>query len=557
MNSTTITSCYSSRLSNVSTPELWSIPNETVPAALTTAVFTSAFIVVGVPCNLLILVSIVWQHLYTEPAHILLINLAVADFLICVLVMPFTVLSGFAGGFILGDNDSTRCRWCRSGVIFVALCLFSLMSLDRFVYIKFPMKYHGLVTGGKTVICVAVFWILCIAVSLFPLFGFGDVVFSLSISTCTLRFEGSTDLTESINYLIFLVVESFIPLSVLIITNTWVACIVLKQIRKLYSNKFTLPNNQQQQLTWKRLSKERNHKQLQFLKVFGAIFLSNVVTWLPLIVHILVTVIKGNYIFPNWMYVSVYLSITSSALFHPLIQASLIPEIRTSCKTVLIKTLCLCSEIVLNTKRQATARLGPTVNTELQPDTSWGTEIPDTSCAEEGSGASCEMKRPDASCVAERPGASCEPVTSYAAKGSGASCEMKRPDSCTAEGSGASCEMKRPDSCTAEGSGASCEIKRPDASCVAERPGASCEPVTSCTAEARCEIKGPDTAEASCEIKTAEASCEMEDLMQAVLQRDLDQAVRWVSDASCAAEASCEMGTCTAEGFGASCEMGT
>lgn len=339
-------SCYEGRLDDVSiTSDFWSIPELNRHSALSTAVFTLAFMTVGLPSNLLIIAGILWQRLYKEPPHILLLNLAIADLLVCVLVMPFTVISGFAGRFVVGDSDSTKCKWCATGVVFVALCLLSLhtlalLSVDRFIFVKFSMRYHQIVTARKVVCCVLLVWVFCIAISLCPFGGFGDVYFSFSISTCTIRFE---TVTKNVHYFIFLLVVAFLPLSVLVATNAWVACIVQKQIRKIYyTARKSLPKEQVTMNIRKRLNKEQNLKQLQLMRVFGAILLSNIVTWLPMIIRILITAIKGDDDFPLWFYVLVYLSISFAAVLHPLIQASLIPEIRNSCKTVISRALCWC-----------------------------------------------------------------------------------------------------------------------------------------------------------------------------------------------------------------------
>lgn len=342
-------SCYDGKLSNLSiTPEFWDIPERNRPAVLSTAVFTLVFIIVGLPSNLLIILSILWQHLYKEPTYILFLNLAITDLLVCILVMPFTVMSGFVGSYILGDSDGSRCKWCMTAVIFVTLSLVSLhtlalMSLDRFIFIKLPMKYHRVVTVRKSVCCVMVLWVLCISVSLCPVLGFGDVSFGLSIASCTITLKEATRVTSNVHYFIFLVAVAVFPLSVLVATNTWIACIVQKHIRGIYvSLKGSLPSDQEQVTISirRRLNKEKNHKQLQFMRVFGAILLSNLVTWLPLIIRIMAVAVKGNDEFPNWVYVSVYLSISFTAVFHPLIQASLLPEIRKNFKFFIARVIC-------------------------------------------------------------------------------------------------------------------------------------------------------------------------------------------------------------------------
>ena len=342
---TPLYSCFDGNLSdNSSTPEFWDVPEKYRPASLTTAVFTLIFILVGLPGNTLIIVSILWQRLYRESTHILLLNLAVADLLVCAMVMPLTVVSGFAGNFILGDSDHSKCRWCQTGIIFVALCLFSLhalalLSVDRFVFVKFPLKYHKFVTVQRTVICVVVLWVVCFVISVFPLFGFGDVRFLQTVSTCSLNVYG-----KNLVYLLILTAESFFPLSVLVITNIWLICIIQKHFRKMYVARKANNDHQLALSISRRLREEKNYKQLQLTRIFGATFLSNFLTWFPLVCWSLAAKVSIQTIglVSEWIFVFVYLSLTSSAVLHPLIQASLIPEVRTQCKHFLMRAFCGC-----------------------------------------------------------------------------------------------------------------------------------------------------------------------------------------------------------------------
>ena len=368
-NDSVMYSCYDSNLSDSSaTPGLWEISDKTRSAALCTSLFTLTFIVVGLPSNALIVISILMQRLYKEPTLILLLNLAIADFLVCALVMPFTVVSGFSGGFALGDNDADKCKWCKMGVLFVALCLFSLhvlalVSLDRFIFVKFPMKYHRVVTVQRTVLCVLLLWTISISISMAPIFGFGDVHFGHAHSTCTVKIRGETRITKNINYFILLVAEALFPLTILFITNIWLACIVQKQIRRIYFMiKQSLPKDKEQISLGikKQLSKDKNCKQVQLMRVFGAILISNVITWLPFIGRVLAVIIKGNDDFPPWVYVFVYLSLSFTAVVHPLIQASLIPEIRRYCKYLMAKSVCWCLTRKNNPRPRVTSKASVT-----------------------------------------------------------------------------------------------------------------------------------------------------------------------------------------------------
>lgn len=346
-NSTATYSCFESELSEESsTTSFWAIPPELQPAALSTAVLTLLFIAVGLPGNLLIMAGIISQRLYREPTYLLLLNLTVADLLVCVLVMPLTAVSGLAGGFMLGRSDSTRCGWCNTGILFVALCLVSLhtlalMALDRLIFVKFPMKYQHTVTVGRVLCCVLLNWVLCSVLSLCPIFGFGDVYFSFSISTCTIKAEGRTRVAKNIHYFILLVAIAVLPLLLLIITNTWLVCIIQKHIRSIYHTvqRSSAPITFTESIR-KRLGREKNHKQLQLMRVFGAILLSHVFSWLPLIVRILVNVVRGNDEHHLWVYVFTFLCLSFAAVSHPIVQASFLPEVRSKCKSFLMRILC-------------------------------------------------------------------------------------------------------------------------------------------------------------------------------------------------------------------------
>ena len=63
------------------THEHWDAGGDSKAMAVTSAAVILTIILVGVPSNLLILVSILRQRLYREPTYIILLNLAIADLL--------------------------------------------------------------------------------------------------------------------------------------------------------------------------------------------------------------------------------------------------------------------------------------------------------------------------------------------------------------------------------------------------------------------------------------------------------------------------------------------
>lgn len=320
---------------NSVTVEYWSTLDPAFRAtSFTSAIFTLFFLVVGLPSNLLIMVSILQQKLYTEPTYILLLNLSLVDFLMCLLVMPLTVVSGILGEYPYGSSDLVRCQWCKFGITFtmfgtMSLHILSLLSLDRFIFIKYPFKYYKIVTTMNVTVILVCLWAYVFVLSILPLFGFGDMVYQRSIATCTIRFYGETKLSQNVNYIITLGSSSLLPLAILLLSNVGIAIIVIKHIRRMYS----LRNISKDEAKFMRevkdkLKRTKYQKQLQLFKVFGAIMVSALLPWIPLNIRGYLVVVEGSEYLNNWWNAVVFMCVLSFAVIHPIINASLMPEIR-------------------------------------------------------------------------------------------------------------------------------------------------------------------------------------------------------------------------------------
>lgn len=339
-------------LRNQVTTEFWSDAEQTTEA-LTSATFTLIFFLISTPSNILIIVSIIWQRLYKEPTHLLLLNLAISDLLFSILVMPFTIVAGVAGEYIFGSSDYTRCKMCQTGVIISALIIFSLhilavISLDRCLFIQLSFRYEMYVTVNRTVAVVTFLWVLSVLLALPPLFGLGDMDYTYGVSTCTPRFQYSTAITKNIYYILLLIVEALLPIGLIFVTNAWVICIVQKHLAAIYKIKKASKTKQDWQKYKEslkdKLDTAKNRKQLRLMCVFGGILMANIVTWIPLISRSAAAWAYGSDAkLPVWTFVVVYLCLTSHSFIHPLIQASLIPEIRRSCVSLARKLFYLCT----------------------------------------------------------------------------------------------------------------------------------------------------------------------------------------------------------------------
>ena len=169
----------------------WSINPYFRVATLTMSGFLILFMLIGIPWNLLLIVIIIKKRLFKQPAILLLLNLAITNLLLCLLVMPMNIIPALAGEFIFGSSDYARCQVCHLILIMSILLLMSvhniaLLSLDRFLYVKKPLQYQNIVTLKRVIAILVLCWLVFTAFSILPVFGVGLVNFEEAIAACVL-----------------------------------------------------------------------------------------------------------------------------------------------------------------------------------------------------------------------------------------------------------------------------------------------------------------------------------------------------------------------------------
>ena len=313
------------------------------------------FFVIGTPFNVYVIISIFRKHLYNNPTMMLLLSLATADLLICIIVLPVTIITGIADSYIFGDTDYVRCQVCQMGLLFhiftfASIYTVALISMERFLYIWRPLRYKKYITVKIVRSLIVAAWLLSTAVSVTPLFGFGTLSFGKSALTCTLAFKGYSRLAKNTWYLLFLALVGMIPIMTLIVTNVWVFCIALKSTKKHYKTM-----NQQKYVDdlLKRINQEKNKQELRLIKTFIGILVVNVVTWIPALVTLASSTAygptKSSYfkdinVFNNSF---IYLTVLSQSVVHPIIESRILFSVKKKMSNVFGRMCggcCCCGE---------------------------------------------------------------------------------------------------------------------------------------------------------------------------------------------------------------------
>ena len=328
--------CANASYRNV-TRDIWTVENKT--SGLVAAVFLLLFLVIGLPWNLLVLVTIVKERLYTQPTVILLLSLLLTDLVSLLFTHPLFIVTGFQGEYMLGRSDQVRCSTCKLGVIFVHFILnsiftISLMSLDRFLFIYKPLHYDRYVTKWRTVAAIAVTWIIAAALSVIPLTGFGQYVFTGLFIGCV---------PSSSRYQMIVVAVVILALIPVIVCNMWICCIAQKNIRAIY--KIARPMEATGSETIHHIEvnrsakKKRQKKELHLCKVFGTLLCFNVFTWLPTMVLILIELSGTS---ASVAFTAVRVVLLSQPTIHPIIETAILKEVRVPLKSIIF---CCCTAI--------------------------------------------------------------------------------------------------------------------------------------------------------------------------------------------------------------------
>ena len=148
------------------------------------AVFHVLFNVIGLPGNLLVIVTIVLERRFHVMRYILLASLALSDFLCLVLVNSFRIASIAKKRWLYGQTMCfINAFFARYFFVNAVLHLIAV-SYERYsAVVKSPLTYDGTITKSR-VACMALIWIVPFPISISPFLGWGKYVYNPDVFFC-------------------------------------------------------------------------------------------------------------------------------------------------------------------------------------------------------------------------------------------------------------------------------------------------------------------------------------------------------------------------------------
>ncbi|XP_044579673.1 alpha-2B adrenergic receptor isoform X1 [Cotesia glomerata] len=161
--------------------------------------------------NILVCLAITWEKRLQNVTNYFLMSLAITDLMVAILVMPLGILTLVRGYFPLSPI------WCLAWICLdVLFCTASIMhlctiSVDRYLSLRYPMKFGRNKTRKRVVLKIVFVWILSIAMSL-------PLSLMYSQDDASVLVDGACQIPDPLYKLIGSIICFYIPLGVMLLT---------------------------------------------------------------------------------------------------------------------------------------------------------------------------------------------------------------------------------------------------------------------------------------------------------------------------------------------------
>ena len=312
--------------SNYYLSDSWKVQEEYIVSGRVAAALLSIFISVGLPWNILVLITIAKEKLYRQPTTILLIVLVTSDIIILAGPAPIVMVTGFTGEYLFGITNKMRCYVCHLEFalltpLYSSFIVIMFIAVDRLLYIMKPLQYDRLVTARKMTIPLILLLIFSIASCLTLYFVKGEPSFHPEMLVCTIN-------GNQWFYICYTVIGAT-SLLIVIVCNVIFSFIVLKNIKAVYSGGQYMDKKEN-----KSQSSTRHRKELRLFVMSVALFLASLVSWIPFLSLLVNHYINNDFPESSFSMVAI-VAFYSQAVVDPFIETMVLAEVRTPLLTML------------------------------------------------------------------------------------------------------------------------------------------------------------------------------------------------------------------------------
>ncbi|XP_078350641.1 octopamine receptor beta-1R-like [Oculina patagonica] len=297
-----------------------------------TAVFRAIFNVIGLPGNLLVVVTILLERRFHVMRYVLLASLAGSDFLFLILTNSFRIASIAQERWLYGQTMCfLEASFTRYFYLNTVLHLIAV-SYERYsAIVKSPLTYDGTITKFKVVL-IAFIWVVPIPITIGPFFDSGHYVYNPELFYCEQGWWGqSVSIPELLKIFTALILFA-VPFLIITFLNWRVfkTAQILQRNTVAVQVETTSGSESQQQETTRRMRKEK-----KAAVDVGIILAAFLLCYLPVWITGLCRQFGKNMEVPAEVVQSTSSIFTVSSLCNPIIYSIRKREFRAGIKNVL------------------------------------------------------------------------------------------------------------------------------------------------------------------------------------------------------------------------------
>ncbi|XP_003769501.2 LOW QUALITY PROTEIN: trace amine-associated receptor 9-like [Sarcophilus harrisii] len=276
--------------------------------------------------NLLVMIAILHFKQLHSPANFLTASLACADFLMGVIVMPFSMVRSIESCWYFGEN------YCKLHSCFdVSFCFSSIfhlcfISIDRYIAVTDPLGYPTKFTRMVSGICILSSWFFAVTFS-FSVLYMGVSADGLEELVSALTCVGGCQVAVNQNWVLINFLLFFIPTLVMIILYCKIFLVAKQQARKIESM------NNKTQSSSESYKARVSKRERKAAKTLGIAVIAFLISWLPYFIDSIIDAFVG-FITPTYIYeILTWFAYYNSAM-NPLIYAFFYPWFRRAIKLI-------------------------------------------------------------------------------------------------------------------------------------------------------------------------------------------------------------------------------
>lgn len=299
------------------------------------AVMTVLIMIIGIIGNLLTIIALLRCPRVRNVAAAFIISLCAADFIFCLLVLPFSSSRFIHGGWTHGPILCTLFPFMRYGNIGVSLLSIAMITLNRYIMIAHYSIYNKIYKPGLIAAMIGFCWCFSYGMQLPTLFGvWGEFGQDEKLGTCSIIADSNGRSAKTALFIMAFV----IPCIIIVCCYTrifWVVHSSEVRMRKHGTNKMhpSTGNGLHKKMKRKeeRAAKTKRNE-WRITQMVLVIFLSYVACYLPITI---VKVADDEVDYPGF-HVLGYLLLYFSACVNPIIYVIMNKQYRQAYKTVLL-----------------------------------------------------------------------------------------------------------------------------------------------------------------------------------------------------------------------------